>query len=126
MKQIETDKAPKAIGSYSQAVEASGFIFISGQIPINPASGKVEESGIEGQTRQVFANLQAILKAAGCTFADVVRSEVYLKDLSHFAVMNQIYSEFFTAPIKPARQAMQVAELPLNVLIEISCIAKKS
>jgi 2-iminobutanoate/2-iminopropanoate deaminase len=123
MKKIDTDKAPQAIGPYSQAVLAHGFLFISGQIPINPASGKVEEATIEGQARQVFANLKAILHAAGLSFDHVVRSEVYLKDLAHFPVMNQIYTEFFTGAVKPARQAMQVAKLPLDVLIEISCIA---
>lgn len=122
-KKIETIHAPKAIGPYSQAVVAGGFLFVSGQIPINPTSGKVEETSIEGQVRQVFANLNAILIAADLSFDNVVRTEVYLKDLSHFQVLNQIYSEFFTAPVKPARQAMQVAKLPMDVLVEISCIA---
>ena len=123
MKKIDTKNAPQAIGPYSQAILSNGFLFVSGQIPINPQSGKVEESSIEGQTKQVFANIEAILEAAGTTKDHIVRAEVYLKDLSHFPVMNQIYAEFFTGPIKPARQAMQVAKLPLDVLIEISCIA---
>lgn len=122
-KSVETDQAPQAIGPYSQAVLFNGFLFISGQIPINPKTGKVEESSIEGQTRQVFANLKAILNGAGLSFDHVVRAEVYLKDFSHFPTMNQIYGEFFTGAIKPARQAMQVGKLPLDVLIEISCIA---
>lgn len=124
MKKIETSKAPKAIGPYSQAIQAGGFVFTAGQIPINPSSGKVEEMTIEGQARQVFKNLQAILQAAGCTFDHVVRTEVYLKDLSHFSILNQIYGEFFTGAIKPARQTMQVAKLPQDVLVEISCIAQ--
>lgn len=123
MKKVETDLAPKAIGPYSQAVMTGGFLFISGQIPIHPTSGKVEETTIEGQVRQVFANLKAILTAAGLSFDDVARTEVYLKDLTHFPIMNQIYSEFFTAPVKPARQAMQVSKLPMDALVEISCIA---
>jgi 2-iminobutanoate/2-iminopropanoate deaminase len=125
MIKIETLEAPKAIGPYSQAVQAGGLLFVSGQIPINPKTGKIEETSIEGQARQVFANLNAILEAAGCSFDDVVRAEVYLKDLQDFAAMNIIYAEYFTAPIKPARQAMQVARLPLDVKIEISCIAIK-
>lgn len=126
MKKIDTKNAPQAIGPYSQAVSSGNFLFVSGQIPINPASGKVEETTIEGQTHQVFANIDAILKAAGITKDHVVRAEVYLKDLSHFPIMNQIYAEFFTGALKPARQAMQVAKLPLDSLIEISCIAHLS
>lgn len=123
MIKIETENAPKAIGPYSQAVRAGQLLFISGQLPINPKTGKVEEVSIEGQTRQVLANIKAILEAAGCGFDDVTRAEVYLKDLQDFAAMNQIYAEYFSSEIKPARQAMQVAKLPLDVRIEISCIA---
>jgi 2-iminobutanoate/2-iminopropanoate deaminase len=123
MIKIETENAPKAIGPYSQAVRAGQLLFISGQLPINPRTGKVEEASIEGQTGQVLANIKAILEAAGCGFDDVVRAEVYLKDLQDFAAMNQIYAEHFSSDVKPARQAMQVAKLPLDVRIEISCIA---
>jgi len=123
MIKIETENAPKAIGPYSQAVRAGQLLFVSGQIPLNPKTGKVEEVSIEGQTRQVFANILAILAAAGCGFEDVVRAEVYLKDLQDFAAMNQIYAEYFSSEIQPARQTMQVAKIPLDVRIEISCIA---
>lgn len=123
MKKIETQRAPQAIGPYSQAVKAGGFLFLSGQIPVNPATGKIEETTIEGQARQVFLNIEAILKAAGLTFDDVVRSEVFLKDLSHFSAMNQIYAEFFTGAVKPARHTVQVAKLPLDALIEVTCTA---
>ena len=123
MIKIETENAPKAIGPYSQAVRAGQLLFVSGQLPINPQTGKVEEVSIEGQTRQVFANIKAILEAAGCSFDDVVRAEVYLKDLQDFAAMNKIYAEYFSSEIKPARQSMQVAKLPLDIRIEISCIA---
>lgn len=122
-KKIETDQAPKALGPYSQAVQAGGFLFLAGQIPLNPRSGKVEEATIEGQTRQVFLNIEAILKAAGLSMDNVVRSEVFLKDLSHFTSMNEIYAQFFTGPVKPARHAIQVAKLPLDVLIEVTCTA---
>lgn|SRR3569832_2213187 len=123
IKKIATDHAPKAVGPYSQAVQAGGFLFLAGQIPLNPLSGKVEETTIEGQTRQVFLNIEAILKAAGLTFDDVVRSEVFLKDLDHFTVMNEIYAQFFTGAVKPARHTVQVAKLPLDVLIEVTCTA---
>ena len=123
MKKIETDKAPKPNGPYSQAIQAGGFLFLAGQIPINPQTGKIEEISIEGQTRQVFLNIEAILKAAGLTFDNVVRSEVFLKDLSHFAAMNTIYAEFFKGPIKPARHTIQVAKLPMDALIEVTCTA---
>ncbi len=123
VKKIETDQAPKAIGPYSQAVQAGGFLFLAGQIPINPATGKVDETTIEGQTRQVLLNIEAILKEAGLTFSHVVRSEVFLKDLSHFSSMNEIYAQFFTAPVKPARHTVQVARLPLDALVEITCTA---
>lgn len=124
MNKIETEKAPKAIGPYSQAVIANGLVFVSGQLPLHPTSGTIEEISIEGQTRQALANLQAILHAAGCTLDHVVRTEIYLQDLSHFSIVNQIYAEFFTHTIKPARQVLQVARIPRDALIEISCIAK--
>lgn len=123
MKKIETKKAPAAIGPYSQAVLAGSFLFVSGQIPLSPVSGKVEETTIEGQTRQVLDNLQAILEAAGLNFSHVVRCEIYLKEMQDFQVVNQLYAEKFSGPVQPARQTVQVAKLPLDVKIEISCIA---
>lgn len=126
MKKIETEKAPKAIGPYSQAIVAGQFVFVSGQLPINPTSGKIIETTIEGQTKQVLANIEAILHAAGLSFAHVVKTEIYLKDLENFHKVNALYAEKFSHPIKPARQTMQVARLPLDSLIEISCIALKN
>jgi 2-iminobutanoate/2-iminopropanoate deaminase len=123
MQKIETQNAPKAIGPYSQAVRAGDFLFLSGQIPIDPATGKVNEATIEWQTSQVLANIEAVLDEAGLTLEDVVRVEIYLKDISDFQIVNSIYAEKFSHSIKPARQTMQVAKLPLDVRIEISCIA---
>ncbi len=122
MKSIHTPDAPAAIGPYSQAIQAGDFLFISGQLPINPASGTIEAVTIEGQTEQVLKNLEAILKAAGLTFNKVVRSEIYLKDMSDFAVVNGLYGQCFPGH-KPARQTLQVAKLPLDARIEISMIA---
>ena len=119
---ISTPLGPAAIGPYSQAILAGDFLFVSGQIPIDPATGQVVERTIAAQTNQVLNNIASILKEAGRTFAHVVKTEVYLKDLNHFKEMNEIYANWFTAPIKPARQAMQVGMLPLDVLVEISCI----
>ena len=123
LKKIETAAAPKAIGPYSQAVLAGPYLFISGQIPIEPNSGKVLASTIEEQTKQVLNNIGAILKEAGLNFENIVKTEVYLKDMQDFVAMNTVYASYFSHPIKPARQAMQVAKLPMDVLIEISAIA---
>jgi 2-iminobutanoate/2-iminopropanoate deaminase len=123
MKKIETTEAPQAIGPYSQAVQAGGFLFLSGQLPLDPTTGKIKGSTIEEQTIQIFSNIEAILKAAGLTFNHVVRMEVFLADLSHFSFMNTIYATYFTSPIKPARHTIQAAKLPLNALIEITCTA---
>jgi 2-iminobutanoate/2-iminopropanoate deaminase len=125
-KKIETENAPKAIGPYSQAIFAGPFLFISGQIPIDPKTGKLVENTIQAQTKQVLANIEAILKEADLNFEDVVKTEVFLKDLNDFSEMNVIYAEKFSHAIKPARQAFQVARLPLDARIEISCIAFKS
>ncbi|MBS0629299.1 MAG: RidA family protein [Verrucomicrobia bacterium] len=122
-KQIDTLDAPKAIGPYSQAVATEQFLFVSGQIPVNPKTGKIDEMTIQWQTSQVFRNIEAILIAAGLTFGDVVKVEVFLKDMNDFQILNGIYAEKFDAPIKPARQTVQVARLPMDALIEISCIA---
>lgn len=123
MKKIETAKAPKAVGPYSQAVQAGPFLFVSGQLPIDPAVGKITATTIEEQTRFVLSNLEAILKEAGLTFKNVVRTEVFLKDMNDFQAMNALYAEQFCHAIKPARQTVQVARLPMDALVEISCIA---
>ena len=114
---------PKAIGPYSHAVRAGNLLFVSGQIPIDPAHGKIMETTIQAQTRQVLANIEAVLRSEDLTLENVVKAEVYMKDLSQFQEMNAIYAEAFSFPVKPARQAMQVARLPMDALIEISCIA---
>lgn len=121
-KVINTDKAPKAIGPYSQAVEAAGFIFASGQIPIVPTTGEIVEGGIEEQTKQVLSNIQAILSEKSLCFADVVRTTVFLADMNDFAAVNAIYGEAFLEN-PPARSCVQVARLPKDVKIEIEIIA---
>lgn len=123
IKKIETDAAPKAIGPYSQAIQAGPFLFLSGMLPIDPKLGKIGETTIEGQTRQVLHNIEAVLKAASLTFEHVVRMEVFLLNLGDFQVMNGIYAQKFPQAAKPARHAFQVARLPLDALIEITCTA---
>jgi 2-iminobutanoate/2-iminopropanoate deaminase len=121
---INTKNAPAAIGPYSQAIEVNGTLYISGQVPINPATGKVVEGGINEQTEMVMKNIEAILTEAGYTFADVVKSTCLLSDMSNFAAMNAIYgSRYQENP--PARAAFAVKELPLGVLVEIETIAVK-
>jgi 2-iminobutanoate/2-iminopropanoate deaminase len=122
---VETKEAPNAIGPYSQAVGFDRFLFVSGQIPIDPSSGKVLDPTIAGQTRQVLKNIEAILKADHLGLEDVVKVEIYVKDIGDFQTVNAIYAEKFSHPIKPARQLMQVARLPMDSLIEISCIAAR-
>jgi len=119
---IHTDRAPKAIGPYSQAVVAKGFIFVSGQIPLDPAKGEIVGSAIEEQTHQVLKNIQAILEAAGSSMANVVKATVYLAEMNDFAKMNAVYSQYFPEPY-PARAAFQVARLPREVKIEIEVLA---
>ncbi len=121
-KEIKTDRAPKAIGPYSQAVVAGGFVFCSGQIPLDPATNQVVGGPIEDQARRVLANLGALLEAAGSSLAAVVKTTVFLRDMEDFARMNAVYSEFFPAPF-PARAAVQAARLPKDVGIEIECVA---
>jgi 2-iminobutanoate/2-iminopropanoate deaminase len=121
---INTKNAPAAIGPYSQAIEVNGTLYISGQVPIDPATGKVVEGGINEQTEMVMKNIEAILTEAGYTFADVVKSTCLLSDMSNFAAMNAIYgSRYQENP--PARAAFAVKELPLGVLVEIETIAVK-
>ena len=122
-KTINTDRAPKAIGPYSQAILVNGWLFTSGQIPLDPATGKMVSGGIEAQTRRVLDNLAAVLQAAGGGFEDVVKTTIYLKDMSNFAAVNEIYASCFKgAP--PARSCIQAAALPGNVDVEIETIAR--
>jgi len=121
-KQVQTDKAPKAIGPYSQAIIANGFVFCSGQIPLDPATGNLISGTIEDETRQVLKNLGAVLEAAGSSYDDVVKTTVFLQDMNDFAKMNAVYAEFFKAP-SPARATVQAAGLPKNVKVEIEAIA---
>ncbi|MGM9846985.1 MAG: RidA family protein [Muribaculaceae bacterium] len=122
-KAIATTKAPGAIGPYSQAIDAGAFIFISGQIPVNPETGNIPE-GITAQTAQSISNIKAILAEAGLSVDNVVKTTVFLADMGDFAAMNAVYAENFTAPF-PARSAVAVKELPKQVLVEIEVIAAK-
>ena len=119
---ISTSNAPSAIGPYSQAVKAGNLLFISGQVPLDPATGEVVEGDITVQTRRVLDNVKAILTEAGADFSNVVKTTVFLKDMNDFAAMNAVYAEFFQEPY-PARSAVQVARLPKDVLVEIEAIA---
>ncbi|HAE38983.1 MAG TPA: reactive intermediate/imine deaminase [Candidatus Riflebacteria bacterium] len=119
---ISTDKAPAAIGPYSQAIKINGMLFTSGQVPIVPETGKIEATDIEGQAEQVMNNLEAVIKAGGSDLSKVVKCTIFLKDLGHFAKVNEIYgARFKSAP--PARSCVQVAKLPLDCLVEIEAIA---
>ena len=123
MKQaISSPDAPKAIGPYSQAVRAGQLLFLSGQVPIDPATGQMIDGDIAAQTRRVFENLRAVLEAGGRSFADVVRTTVFLADMNDFAEMNEVYGQYFTAPY-PARATVQVARLPRDARVEIDLIA---
>ncbi|NHJ03443.1 MAG: RidA family protein [Candidatus Heimdallarchaeota archaeon] len=119
---IKTEKAPKAVGPYSQGIIAGDFIFVSGQIPFNPITGKMIEGSIKEQTEQCLKNIQAVLEAANVTLKDVVKCTVFLKDMNTFSEMNEKYSEFFKED-PPARAAVEVARLPLDVGVEIEAIA---
>ena len=119
---VATDKAPKALGPYSQALKTGGFIFTSGQIPINPATDSIEAVTIEDQTRQVIANLKNVLEAAGSSLSKVVKTTVFIKDMGDFAALNGVYSEMF-GETRPARSCVEVARLPKDVKVEIECVA---
>jgi len=121
---ISTDKAPKAIGPYSQAVEANNTLYISGQIPINPATGKLIKGDIKEQTELVMKNIGAILEEAGFSYIDVVKSTCLLSDIKNFAAMNEVYAKYYPSE-PPARAAYEVVNLPLGALIEIETIAVK-
>ncbi|MEM3691987.1 MAG: RidA family protein [Candidatus Korarchaeum sp.] len=115
---VFTDRAPKPIGPYSQAVIAGDLVFLAGQIPIDPDTGEVVSGGIREQTRRVLENIKAVLEKAGCSLKDVVSVTVFLKDISHFNEFNEVYSEYF-GDVRPARATVQVARLPKDALVEI-------
>lgn len=123
-KVIFTKNAPAAIGPYSQAVETDGMVFLSGQIPVNPATGNVVDGGVKEQTAQVFENIKSVLAEAGLTVENIVKTTVFLKDMSLFADMNEVYAEYFDKDF-PARSAVAVKSLPKDVMVEIECIAVK-
>lgn len=121
-KQISTNNAPAAIGPYSQAIEANGMVFVSGQLPVNPATGEFAEGGIKELTYQSLTNMKNILAEVGLTMENVVKTTVFLADMADFAAMNEVYASFFTG-VAPARSAVAVKTLPKNALVEIECIA---
>ena len=121
---IQTDQAPAAVGPYSQAVRTDGWVYTAGQIPLDPATMQLVAGGITDQTRQVLANLIAVLAAAGCSTADVVKTTVFLTDMGEFAAMNAVYAEVF-AKEPPARSTVQVAALPLGARVEIEAVARE-
>ena len=123
-KNINTNAAPAAIGPYSQAIEANGMVFVSGQLPVDPATSNFAEGGIKELTRQSLTNMQAILKEAGLTLDNVVKTTVFLADMADFAEMNEVYAEFFSAPF-PARSAVAVKTLPKGARVEVECIAAR-
>ena len=122
MEKIQTDKAPAAIGPYSQAIEANGMVFVSGQLPVNPETGEFAEGGIKELTRQSLTNMKNILAEAGLGMENVVKTTVFLADMADFAAMNEVYASFFEG-VAPARSAVAVKTLPKNALLEIECIA---
>ena len=123
MKAIVTSKAPGAIGPYSQAIRTGNLIFVSGQLPVDPSTGNFAEGGIKELTRQSLSNIKAILEAEGTDMAHVVKTTVFLADISDFAEMNEVYATFFTTPF-PARSAVAIKTLPKNARVEIECIAE--
>lgn len=122
IKTVSTSNAPKALGPYSQALRAGGFIWCSGQIPINPATNTIEATTVEDQTRQSISNLKNVLEAAGSSLANVVKTTVFIKDMNDFAALNGVYAEMF-GDTKPARSCVEVARLPKDVKVEIECVA---
>ncbi|KAK9764761.1 hypothetical protein K7432_007501 [Basidiobolus ranarum] len=119
---IHTENAPAAIGPYSQAMTANGFIFVSGQLPVNPLTGNIESQDVKEQTRQSLTNIRAILNEAGADFSKVLKTNVFLKDMNDFASMNEVYAELM-GDARPARAAVEVARLPKDALVEIECVA---
>lgn len=122
---LSTEKAPQAIGPYSQGIDTGKFMFLSGQIPICPAEGKIIATDIEGQTKQSLENVKAVLASAGCTMDNVVKTTVFLKDMGDFTKMNEVYKGYFSEGSYPARSAVQVAALPQGALVEIEVVALK-
>jgi 2-iminobutanoate/2-iminopropanoate deaminase len=122
LKKISTDKAPSAIGPYSQGIVANGFVFTAGQIPLDPVAGKIIDGGIVEQTEQVMKNLQEVLRAAGANWGDVVKTTVYLQDLAHFPTVNEVYGKWL-GDARPARSTIQVSALPRGAMVEIDATA---
>jgi len=120
---ISTKMAPQAIGPYSQAVSCGGWLYCSGQVALDAESGAMIDGGVEDQARKALQNLGAVLEEAGCTFSEVVKVTVFLKDLEDFGVVNEIYGQFFVAPY-PARACVEVARLPKDALVELDCVAQ--
>lgn len=125
IKKVETSEAPGAVGPYSQGTEIDGLIFVSGQLPVDPKTGQMVGEDIKVQTDRVIENLKAVLRAAGSDLGQVVRCDVFLRDMNDFKAMNEVYASKFATDPKPARQAVQVGRLPLDAMVEISCIARK-
>lgn len=123
IEKVSTQNAPAALGPYSQAVKVNNFVFCSGQIGIDPATGKMAEGGTIEQFKQVLSNVEAVLTEAGCTFADVVKTTVFLLNMGDFADMNALYGEKFSGEVKPARSAVEVSKLPAGALVEMEVIA---
>ena len=124
-KAIVTEQGPKPVGPYSQAIVEGDFIFVSGQGPINPGTGSLELGDVRSETKRVFENVRAILEAAGSSLGQVMKCNVYLRDIKDFAAMNEVYATFFAAPF-PARTTIQAGALPGGIAVEIECIAKKA
>ena len=124
-KSILTKKAPLPIGPYNQAISFENFLFVSGQIPLNPESEKLIESGIKDETNQVMMNISEILKEGGMNFDNIVKTTIFLKNMDDFSIVNEEYGKYFKDNVPPARETVQVSKLPLNVNVEISCIATK-
>lgn len=122
MKQISTDKAPAAIGPYSQAIKVGGLLFCSGQIPLDPATGEIP-SGVEAQAEQALSNVKNLIEAAGSSIENVVKTTVFIKDMNDFGKINEIYAKYFTEPF-PARSCVEVARLPKDVLLEVEAIVE--
>src|SRR3954462_1324134 len=125
LKQITTEKAPSAIGPYSQGILVNGFLYTAGQIPLDPATGKIVDGGIVEQTERVMQNLQEVLQSSGASWADVVKTTVYLHDLAHFPTVNEVYGRWLGGS-RPARSTVQVSGLPRGALVEIDAIAALS
>ncbi|GCE47677.1 2-iminobutanoate/2-iminopropanoate deaminase [Thermosporothrix hazakensis] len=123
IKKINTTEAPAAIGPYSQAIRCGQFVYTSGQIPLDPATGEMVGSDIETQTHQVLKNLQAVLQSAGTSLDKVIKTTVFLANMGDFQTMNAIYAQYFNSGVTPARSTIQVAELPRKALVEIECVA---